>query len=197
MAIRGWKNNNGELKYLDTGISAGMNSTGSVTALNLLAVGDDNTTRDGRQITAKSVHIQGFIQPEDQTVNSQLVRWLLVWDSQPNSSTIAAIGDILVTATSISHTNLNNRERFTILRDQRFAVGFVSNVATQAYAVGPGVHVVNEFVPLKELKTTYSGTTAVIGAIATGALLLVLVGTEAGGTAATFNGQARLRFFDH
>lgn len=197
LATRGWVNNNTELKYVDTALTAlGVNTTGSISALNLIAQGDESNTRDGRQVCCKSIHVQGFVRTEDQTTEGQLARLMLVWDSQPNSGVIATIALILTSATAVAHTNLDNRERFTVLRDLRFPLGQVSDVATQAYAVGPGVHDVNVFLDLKGVKTTYSGTTATIGVVATGALLWVQIGTAAAGSACTFSGQSRLRFTD-
>lgn len=198
LATRGWNNNNAELKYNDlSSASYVADTTGTVTALNLTAVGDDNTTRDGRQICNKSIHVQGVILPVDVTaILNSYCRMMLVWDSQPNSGTIAAITDILVASTSLSNTNLNNRERFTILRDCRYSLGAIVTTATQAITVTPGVQVVNEFVNLKDVKTTYSGTTAAIGSVATGALLMVTIGNQAAGDCGRFDLTTRLRFTD-
>lgn len=196
-ATRGWANNNAELKYSDlAAANYNADTTGTVTALNLTAVGDDNTTRDGRQICNRSIHVHGFLQPVDNITSANYARLMLVWDSQPNSSTIAAMTDILVAATSLSNTNLNNRERFTILRDMKFAQGKSQDTATQAISDGNNTTMIDTFLNLKDVKTTYSGTTAVIGAVATGALLLVSIGSNAAGAGGTFTLTTRLRFTD-
>jgi len=196
-SLRGWKNNNSELKYNDIASATyAFNTTGTVTALNLTAVGDDNTTRDGRQICNRSIHVQGLLFPADDATAQSLCRFMLVWDSQPNSGTIAAITDILVASTSITSTNLNNRERFTILRDKRYALGKIDNTATQAFSNGCNTYVINEFLNLKDIKTTYSGTTAAIGSVATGALLMVTVSDQAAGLGGTSSLTTRLRFTD-
>lgn len=184
-----------ELKYVDiASASYACDTTGTVTALNLTAVGDDNTTRDGRQICNRSVHVQGLIRPETagaSTVN--LSRLMLVWDSQPNGA-IATITDILVASTSVSATNLDNRERFTILRDKRYSQGAQSTTASQSYSDGNNTYAVSEYVNLKDVKTTYNNTTAVIAAVTTGALLMVTIGSAATGGA--FVGTTRVRFTD-
>lgn len=186
----------GELKYKDTSAATYVgDTTGSVTPLNLLAVGDDNTDRDGRQVHLHSIHVQGICRAVDGQCATNFSRMMLVWDSQPNGGT-ASITDILVSSTSLSGTNLNNRERFTILRDRRIGTGGIDSTATQTYAVSPGVHVINEYVKLKGIKTTYSGTTAAIGSIATGALLLVTIGNMAAGGGSAFDLSTRLRFYD-
>lgn len=191
-------NNNAELKYTDIAqADYAADTTGNVTALNLTAVGDDNTSRDGRQICNRSIHIQGMVLPGSTTATSaNLSRIILVWDSQPNSGTIALITDILTASTSIAPTNLNNRERFTILRDLRFAQGSYNNTATQAVSNGNNTYGVNEFVTLKDIKTTYSGTTAAIGSVATGALLMVTIGSQPGALGGIVRVTTRLRFTD-
>jgi len=196
LATRGWNNRGGELKYTDLASATyACDTTGSVTALNLTAVGDDNTTRDGRQIVVTSAHIRGFIAPVDDITNDNLSRWLLVWDKQPNSGTIAAITDILVASTATSSTNLNNRERFVILRDKQYAVGKTLNTATQAVSNCPNMYEVNEYVKINA-RTTYSGTTAAIGSVATGALLMVTIGTATAGTGGLLTACTRVRFTD-
>jgi len=197
LATRGWVNNNTELKYNDVAPTTYVaDLTGTVTLLNGIAIGDDNTTRDGRQISNKSVHIQGLVYPVDDNTFVNLARVLIVWDSQPNSGTIAGITDILTSADACAPTNLNNRERFTILRDLRFSMGKVSDTATQAFSNGDNTHVINEFIKLKDVKTTYSGTTAAIGSIATGALLMVTIGLAVAASASTVRVSSRLRYTD-
>lgn len=186
-----------ELKYNDL-VSATYvsDTTGTVTALNLIAVGDDNTNRDGRQVTNKSVHIQGLLQPTDNTTVPNLARLIIVWDSQPNGA-LPAVTALLTNSNSISATNLDNRERFTILRDVKFPQGMISDTATQAFSNGGNTHAVNLFIPLKDMKTTYSGTTAVIGSVATGALLMFTIGNAAAGNGGIFSLTTRLRFSDY
>lgn len=197
LATRGWNNNNAELKYTDiANTSYAADTTGSITALNLTAVGDDNTTRDGRQICNRSIHIQGILAPVDDTTNANFARLMLIWDAQPNSGSLPSMTDILVASTSCSNLNLNNRERFTILRDLKFAQGKVDTTASSAFSNGSNTHVVDLFYNLKDVKTTYSGTTATIGSVATGSLLMVTIGSVAAATGGIFGVTTRLRFTD-
>lgn len=200
LALRGWTNSPGEVKYLDVAVAAyAADTTGTVTALNLTAVGDDNNTRDGRQINNKSIHIQGTLAPVDSATTDSFCRLLIVWDQAPNSGTIATITDILTAATASSFTNLNNRDRFTILRDARYALGRQDTAAggSVGYTSSPSMFCINEFVKLDGKKTTYSGTTAVIGSVATGALLMVTIGTTAAGAGGSFALNTRLRYTDN
>lgn len=195
-ASRGFFNTGAELKYVDTAVGNGLfDTTGTVTALNLTAVGDDNTTRDGRQINNQSVQVQGIVRPSDGSTVPDYCRMMLVWDAQPNSGSIATITQILQSSTSNAMLNLDNRERFTIVKDWKCAVGGFNNTATQTYAQSPSVETIDWFVPLKGIKTTYSGTTAAIGSIATGALLLVTIGDAAVNDGNYFTGNCRVRFY--
>lgn len=186
-----------ELKFVDSTLSnLACDTTGSVTALNLLAVGDDNTTRDGRQVTIKSVQIKGLIAPIDNDINSNISRVLLVWDNAVNSGSIATIAQILTAATGTAFPLVDNANRFTILWDYRFAMGAAVSTATQAQVFTPSVGNADYYKKLN-LVTQYSGTTAAIGSIQNGALLFVTVGTQAAGLGGAFNGHARVRFVDN
>lgn len=185
-----------ELKYVDTTLSnLACDTTGSVTALNLLAVGDDNTSRDGRQVTIKSVQLKGLIAPLDGDTNAAKGRLLIVWDNAVNSGTIATIAQILTSATSFAFPLVDNANRFTILWDSNYAVGGGSTVATQSYTQAPQVFSVDYYRKIDQV-TQYSGTTAAIGSIQNGGLLLVTVGSQGAGLGPAFNGQARVRFTD-
>lgn len=188
--------NEPELKYNDIAAATYQgDNTGTITALNLIAVGDDNTSRDGRQICNRSIHVQGYLAPVDSTTLNSMCRMMLVWDSQPNGA-IATMTDILSVSNAVSSTNLNNRERFRILRDLKFALGSSSNTATQAVSDGSNTYLIDCFLKLKDIKTTYSGTTAVIASVATGALLLVTIGSNSSSNQGTFTLTTRLRFTD-
>lgn len=199
LAVRGWHNKGGELKYSDiAGSNVACDTTGFVTLLNGIAVGDDNTTRDGRQVVITSVHIRGIVFPEDQATGVNLARWLLVWDKAPNSSTDKpTIAQILTAGdNSLAMTNLDNRERFIILRDKQYPFGYQNNTATQAMNVGQNMYDINEYVKLNTI-TTYSGTVNTLGAIATGALWFVTTGTAAAGTATKVSFTSRIRYTDN
>lgn len=185
-----------ELKYNDIAVAAyAADTTGSITCLNLTAVGDDNTTRDGRQINNKSIHVQGLLTPNDSVAGPNWARLMLLWDTQPNGA-LPAVTDILTAATSTANTNLNNRQRFIILRDIKLAQGINDNTATMAYSNGNNTYTVDTFIPLGGLKTTYSGTTAAITSVSSNALLMLTIGSQAAGSAGTFGVTTRLRFTD-
>ena len=60
--------------------------------------------------------------------------------------------------------NLNNRDRFRVLREEIMTLGAFSNVATQSYAAG------NQIVPINiyakcNIPVCFEGTTGAIGSI--------------------------------
>jgi len=185
-----------ELKYVDVAeASYACSTTGSVTCLNLLAVGDDNTTRDGRQVCIKSVQLRGIVNPASPACNVTNARVMLVWDNAANSGTIATIAMILAASTSNSFPLIDNAQRFTVLMDRTFAIGQVSNTATQSYAWGPATYNIDFYKKMNSV-TQYSGTTAAIGSIQNGALLLVTIGDQVAGVAAVAKIASRVRFTD-
>lgn len=185
-----------ELKFVDLASATyACDTTGSVTALNLIAVGDDNTTRDGRQVTIKSVQIRGILQPQDSTTTTNKARIILVWDNAVNSGAIATIAEIFTASTANSFPLVNNQNRFTILWDQSFACGAIDSTATQALAFSPAVHNVDYYRKLGSV-TQYSGTTAAIGSIQNGGLLMVTLGTQAAAAGTNFIAATRVRFVD-
>lgn len=181
-----------ELKYLDTAISQVADTTGFVSCLNLLAVGDDNTSRDGRQVTVKSIQLRLSANPEVAAMSTQMFRCMIVWDNAVNSGTIATIAMILSASTAAAFPNIDNAQRFTILWDTTYFGGRGDTAATLSASDRIG----NKFICYKKINqiTQYSGTTGAIGSIQNGGLLLVTIGTEASGY--TLVGNARLRFTD-
>lgn len=184
-----------ELKFIDiAGAGYIADTTGTVTCLNLIGEGDDYTNRDARQATIKSVQLHGWFGPSDTTTTISKGRLLLVWDNAANGA-IAAITDILVAANAYSFPNINNQNRFTILRDMPFTIGGIDTTATSTYAMSPSVFDVEVYLKINHI-TQFNGTAAAITSIQNGALLMVTIGTNGSATAGTFNIGTRVRFVD-
>jgi len=182
-----------ELKYVDVGVQDyTADTTGSVTLLNGVAIGDENTQRDGKQITVKSVQINGIARPETTSNGALLGRVMIVWDNAANGA-LAAAGDILETVNSTSFPDVNNSQRFTILSDTKFALGVYNTTATSAVG-DQTAKLISVYKKLNSV-TQYSGTTNGIASIQNGALLLLCVGNAAYG--ATINMDVRVRYTDN
>lgn len=184
-----------ELKYVDVANAVyACNTTGSITALNLIAVGDDNTTRDGRQATMKSVQLHGMVYPEDTNSGPTKARVVLVWDNAVNGA-LPAITDIFTVIGGNAFPLVNNANRFTILVDRTFSCGIISDTATQAVAGCPNTFEC-EIYKLLGACTQFSGTTAAIGSVQNGGLYLVTMGSTASGNGASLIASTRVRFVD-
>lgn len=171
-------------------------TSGTITLLNGVAIGDDYTDREGRQVKMKSVHVRGYVRANaaTPTVGGFLTRLLLVWDNATNGAA-PTVGDILVGSTSIVLPQISNANRFTILRDQQFALTSVSNLATAAWA-GESTEEIDMYVPLNDI-TQYRGTDATVTSIQNGALWLLTLADYAGSGAPTFQLATRVRFADN
>lgn len=204
----GYRQNTQEKKVYDIASATyQVNTTGNVTALCTPILGTDFTQRIGRKICLKSCYIRGIVRTEGSATAaasaagpSQLVRLMLVMDLQPNA-TLATITQILNTADPTSQLNLDNRDRFKILKDKQWALDpyMYSTVATQSLASASG-----QSRPLKVYKklntevlfnATNGGTFA---DIITGNLLMVWIGSTAAGTNTDGNAvvSTRVRFSD-
>lgn len=219
-ATRGSRTRGVEVKSVDMPIiNAGsdqiikqVSTTATFDLLNGVQEGASFYNRIGRRTHMKSVHVTGQVVPNGSNGAgvSEYLRCMLVYDRQPNGN-FPAIADILLdygndgttATTSLSKMNLNNVERFAILRDQRVMI--INNAdSSQLQANGQSLmggnqNFINWYVPLKDLETHYKSTTnpAAIGDIATGALYMVTFGNVAVATSAyQLQYNARLRFID-
>lgn len=180
-------------KDIDVAVYAG-DTTGSITLLNGIAAGDDYTERDGRQVTVKSVQIQGRVFSADNEVLNCFTRVMLIWDSQPNGAAPTMANFFLTTTNACNFMNPNWMNRFTVLADVKNVTGLVLTSASPI-AYSPNVHVVDCYRKVNRV-TQYMGTDALIGSIATGALWMVTIGDQAAGSGSTYNMSVRVRFTD-
>lgn len=172
--------------------------------LNGCVPGSQNYNRIGRHIKLKSLQIHGFWVPSDTSTAFNKQRMLIVYDTQANGSA-PTYGDIMksqnisgTTESGInSMVNLDNRERFRIIRDMQFEFGAVSNVATQAYTASPAQAALDIYIKLGGLDTIYNaGTAGTIGDIQTGALYVWFISDQTNTNGSTFAGSFRIRFED-
>lgn len=189
--------NTRELKAIRLSPSvAAFDTTGQLFLLNGVGAGDDSDDRDGRQITNKTVQILGLLSPQSTVTSSNLARVLVVWDSQSNGTT-PAITDILLASSSVSFPRLDNRQRFDILADVKYAqAGIAVDFGVpQGFCMGETTHVIDISVDLKNRITTYSGTGFTAANISTGALWLITIGHNPANTGGTAYLTTQLRYF--
>jgi len=180
-------------------------SANNFVLMNPVQSGGDFYKRDGAKITLKNLHIRGYIRPRathpsggggGSTYISApgCLRMLVVYDRQPTGA-LPSTTDLLRShdqagvagTTFISEINLNERARFTILRDRMWAVSpFTFNVDDKNYVDYTGAWYtggdtlgwqINEFIKLKDLQTIFKGTDnpLTIAHISTGAIYMLLL----------------------
>jgi len=201
-----------EVKALDVPAApVTLNATGAVVCINLLSVGSSFFNRIGRKINLKSLKCTGYIAPIRAQVLVDYIRILFVYDKQTNGA-LPAVSDILQTTSQtganttdiLSGPNLNNRDRFVILRDNHYCLPHVTGAAAPFTTgglidqVSPTIRLDN-FIKLKGHVTQYKADSSpgVIGDIATGSLLVLALGDFPAGTEGyAMQLETRLRFWD-
>jgi len=200
LAVRGLQLAPGELKSLDATGTGGVSSTGTISLLNGVPRGDDIDERVGRQITMKSIEFHLIAQhkaPEAGLIPATF-RALIVYDRQTNGAALTVEQVLDSAAPGITRTivpkNLENRDRFLILRDMKF--GLAASVATD-FMSAPKVAKVYQGVTLPV--TFNAGDAGTVADITTGSLYLILLSDQAVGDAhlpvATW--ASRIRFSDN
>jgi len=186
--------------FNDVAVPVPLNNTVSAPILlNSIAAGSDFSDRIGRKIQMKSIQIRinARLDPSDNTdiVHASHFRFIIYYDKQWNGSTLAVgnVADLLSRADSgtdreiptLSPINLNNRDRYKILWDKTGSV----DVGKQSQSI--------KYYKKINLETIYNSQLSGAGAIQTGALLFIHLGSHNGGTAdAEFTYFHRLRFID-
>lgn len=196
-----------EKKVIDiNNASYALENTGTtLTLLNGCVPGSQNYNRIGRKIQPLSLQIRGFLVNTDDTIFPTKVRMIIVWDKQTNGS--APTYANIITSQNISGTtsstyndmiNLDNRDRFRIIRDRYFDLGPVNNTATQSYAQGENPISIDEWIRLpKGIETCYNaGSAGTVGDITSGSLYIVWIASQPAATGATLQASYRLRFVD-
>lgn len=206
----------GELKSVDTsGFSLVPSTTMQAQLLNATIPGSTGWNRLGRKIALKSIALNIDLCNDGTGVTPGLfdhLRLVLVYDKQPNGAapgwtdmflTVNAAGG--TSSTSVSHPNLNNKDRFKIVRDYQYKLGQGAGGApTQAnypdheYTGNKSPCQITDYISLKGLETTYNaGVAGTIADITTGSLYLFTFGISTAANATmSFKGETRLRYYD-
>lgn len=177
-----------ELKASDTAVSLTSDTTGALTLLNGLSKGTDYNDRIGRRVFNKHLELNLRAKVTASTGVDQFHRILVVYDNQSNG-VASTIGGVLSSVSVDALRNLMYEARYDILYDVRFPLNATAEAGSQRV-----FHVV---VPLQ--RGTQYGTTdnGDVTDISTGAIYLMVIGSEAAGaTAGSLLGTARLRFTD-
>lgn len=200
----------GETKVVDLVSAAyGCDTTGTVTALNLVSAGSSYNNRIGRKTAMKSLYINGLFRPQSTVANDAYCRVIVVYDMQANG-VLPAWADIVLSqtqaiattaSTALDNVNLNNRDRFRIILDHRVVLPQYSGAAVATGPVYPTSTEIqfHEFRKLGRIETNYKADSspAVIGDVATGSLIMFTFGDQAAGASYNLVCTTRVRFEDN
>lgn len=188
-----------ETGFVDVaGANYAMDTTGTITLLNVVAQGTSVNQRVGKKIMMKGLQCRGNLTTGTTAVVND-VAYLIVYDKRP-TGTLPAITDVLVAATPTAMNNDANSGRFQILKrlDQVLIgngslTGAVANALTEKTSLDA-----DWYLDLKKKEVVYKAAgTGVMADIEQGALYLITVGGTAAGTAAANAALAfRFRFYD-
>lgn len=203
----------GEVKSVDTALPTLVFTSNNATAATLLndaVVGSDFFNRIGRKTIGRSLRIRGsvsnpyagaiwnpadtlrFAVVYDKAANSGAPTWGNIFSGTDNAGTI--------TSSVYSPININNRDRFIILREWELQVpsfygtgggALGSPAMAGSFPTGQELFV-DMFVNLKKMETAFSGNG--LGAIQSGAIFITLQSLQ--NLAWVLNGSVRYRFAD-
>lgn len=175
--------------------------------LNGVQTGAGFFNRVGSRIELINIHVRGIIDIQATTI-TQYCRMLVVYDRQPNG-VAPLVGDILqardqagaVTGNAFVEINLDQRQRYLILRDKEYYIPAVTNTAgvltngPNFPSEGPEL-CVNEFIKMKGLLTQFksSSNPTTVTDINSGAVYMFFL--AAVDNTARFQGGVRVRFAD-
>ncbi len=184
----------GELKFTTNSIAQDATTTSTFILLNGTTRGADaDSNRIGRNIQCKSLQWRVSARNEAANESPGPVRFVLVWDKDPNGA-LPAVTDVLETASTAAMTNMANKDRFVILHSE------FKTIPSGNGGIATGQAGVILFEGYKKLnhKTTYNaGNAGTIADIQHGALYSLVLSDIAAGTADwDTDGRIRLRYTD-
>lgn len=205
-----------EVKTVDLfQFATNFDTIGTFTCVNLPLEGASFYNRIGRKIMAKSLHVFGHIECTDGNAGAtgeDYGRLMVIYDRQPNGA-LPAVADVLTSynnagatsSTASDSLNMNNRDRFVVLRDERIvlpAVGALgvtpinSSLGTDP-TLSTSKREINFFIKCKDLETHFKASAGTIGDIATGSIFVFSISGQSHGNLAYIAAvSTRLRYHD-
>jgi len=198
LAVRGLQLAPGELKSKDQSLAGfGVDFNGTGYLLNGIARGDDIDERIGRQVTCKAYEVNLAIRPAvaGAAPVPSIVRCMIVYDKQTNGAIMTPSQLLLAIGTAnapLMPRSLENRERFTVLRDMK--IGMASAELTD-YQPAPKVVKIYQSVVLP--MTFNAGDAGTVADITTGALYAIFISDQAGAPLPVVSFTSRVRYMDN
>jgi len=184
-----------EKKFFDTACSDTSDMSGGAivaASLNLIPQGTTDQTRVGNKITIRNVNVRFAISADDQTTGAfaaGAIRIIIYVDKQTNGAT-AAFTDILKGGQVTSFRNMDQVDRFIILKDKIYAPPVMAanalhtSTSARYYSISKKVN----------LPVHFSSTTGAITELRSNNIGFLAISDTA--SANIFNGVARVKFTD-
>jgi len=184
-----------ELKEQTNGWTTSSDMTGGdIHNLTEIAQGTSDVTRIGRKITIKKINVRMYGTVDTQgggAISGCIFRFMLVLDQQTNGE-VFAIGDLLESAIVNGFRNLNNAERFKVLKDKTVVINpQTQNGVTDSQITHSNVIKINRKC---NIPITYSSTTGDITEVKQNNLYMLCITSS---TAGNWIAHFRLRFADN
>jgi len=184
-----------ELKAHDTTLTGTISATGGVliSSLNVMQQGDTGNTRDGREVVIKSIQIRGTLtfSPAAAVTASGVTLLYLILD-KTCAGTNAGITTIMDgTNLNTNLSNLDNSERFTVLKKWVIAWNSMAGVTT---AYNNQTKIIDWYKKVN-IKTQFDATTGALTDVTTANLAIYAGATSNVDNMVVISGVARIRFY--
>lgn len=205
------------IKSVDATSSGAIQSTTAPTVLVVPRLGSAFFNRLSNRTRGVSLQLTGLIIPtysNAAAIAEDFIRIIIYYDRQPNGAN-PSIADIVTntdatgaaTTTNYGFINMNNRDRFMILRDRRVATPQLaingvsdtpSSLVTDLNVNGGKGFNYQEFIKLKGLESLYNSTNGgTVGDISAGAFGILIFNNDASGSPGWgFKLNVRFKFLD-
>jgi len=184
-----------EKKFYDTAWgTTNVTSAGIIATHGFLAIAQGTTenTRVGGKITVVNVNFRGELTGvNDSSQVPEVARFIFLWDKQANGAQ-PAVTDILQTASVNSFLNMDNVERFQVIKDKMVTM----DTNTYDAASTDAVYVDTKLIKLNykcSVPIHYSSTTGAITELKSNNLILLLISMNG---VCFYRGRMRVKFTD-
>jgi len=180
-----------EIKSVDRSDFSDFFVIGSIKSLVVPEEGSSFYNRIGRETRGLSLHFCGWIKPTyNNAMNThiQALRYMILYDRQPNGS-LPTVSQVLLdyapdgnTSTNVlSGINMNNKDRFVVLRDRKLVAPAVGPNGAFTLDTNGGTTAktenweVNDYLDLNGLQSNYQSSNGSIGDVTTGSFILLTI----------------------
>lgn len=190
-----------ELKVFDIGTTTSqfvLNAAVAAIPLCVPGQGVAINTRVGNKIGMKSLHLNAMVVQNGAggAQAQEALRCIVFWDRQPNG--VAPLWNELINTQAAALTmdglNLNYRDRFSVLADNRF---YTPSTSAANVDLNPQPSMkefsLNRFIRLQDRESVFKGVAGTVSDCSTGALFIIFQGSIGNNYSLTWTCRSRFR----